>query len=175
MPAAVRLAFIAVEDTLPLRSVVLREGRPFTECRFAEDGEPGSFHVGAFLTTDTGGKQLVGIASWYRKDLEGESGAGWQLRGMAVAAAEQRHGVGGELLKFSEAHLRATSGVNYLWCNARVKAIGFYERHGWRAVSDAFEIAGVGPHRRMVKRILPATDKTHSKPRSSRSSSSRPR
>jgi GNAT superfamily N-acetyltransferase len=75
-----------------------------------------------------------------------------QLRGMAVDATAQRSGIGSALLEFAEAHLRAVGGTDYRWCNARVRAIPFYERHGWRVVSEEFEIPEVGPHQRMVKR-----------------------
>ncbi len=37
------------------------------------------------------------------------------------------------------------------WCNARSTAIRFYEKNGWRIVSDEFIIEKYGPHRRMVK------------------------
>jgi len=145
-PADIR--FITAEETLPLRSRVLREGRPFDECRFAEDGEPGSFHLGAFRLG-----ALIAMASWYPKDVEGRGGRGFQLRGMAVAPELQRTGSGSTLLGAGENHIRARRLADYLWCNARLRAIPFYERHGWAVIGDEFEIPEVGPHRRMLKRL----------------------
>ena len=142
------LQFITVEQTLPLRSRVLREGRPFDQCAFAEDGQAGSFHAGAFREG-----QIIGIASYYPKDLDGPTGRGFQLRGMAVVPEAQGTGVGRAILEFGEARIRSPRLADYLWCNARVSAIAFYERDGWAVVSEEFLIAEVGPHRRMVKRL----------------------
>lgn len=142
------IQFITVKQTLPLRSRVLREGRPFDQCTFAEDGQPGSFHIGSFRNDD-----VTGIASYYPKDLDGQRGRGFQLRGMAIAPDLQRAGAGRAILNFGEAHIRSEQLADYLWCNARVSAIPFYERDGWSVVSEAFLIPEVGPHCRMVKRL----------------------
>ncbi|MBI3879804.1 MAG: GNAT family N-acetyltransferase [Verrucomicrobia bacterium] len=153
------IRFIEVEDTLPLRSRVLRDNRPLEQCRFAEDGQAGSFHLGAFPGRNVAERlfaegQLLGIASYYPKALDGERGRGFQLRGMAVADELQRSGVGRALLQFGEQHLRAKRLADFLWCNARVSAIAFYERDGWRVVGEEFPIPEVGPHKRMVKSPL---------------------
>ena len=47
----------------------------------------------------------------------------------------------------------ARSPVRLFWCNARVPALRFYQRHGWRIVSDQFDIPTAGPHRKLVKRL----------------------
>ena len=33
-----------------------------------------------------------------------------------------------------------------LWCNARIKAVPFYERNGFAIHGGPFEIAGIGTH-----------------------------
>ncbi|HEY6169036.1 MAG TPA: GNAT family N-acetyltransferase [Verrucomicrobiae bacterium] len=142
------IRFITAEETLPLRSVVLREGRPFDQCRFAEDGQPGSFHNGGVSNG-----QIAAIASWYPKALDGHDGRGFQLRGMAVAPDLQRSGIGHALLVFGEQHVRDHDLADFLWCNARVSAVPFYERNGWTVIGAEFEIPEVGPHRKMVKRL----------------------
>jgi GNAT superfamily N-acetyltransferase len=70
---------------------------------------------------------------------------------MAVAPDLRGRGVGQALLNFLETSLRGESAVRQLWCNARTPAAGFYERQGWRAVSEVFEIPTAGPHVRMTK------------------------
>ena len=45
------------------------------------------------------------------------------------------------LLEHAESH-----GALRLWCNARTPARSFYERAGFRVVSDEFELPGIGPH-----------------------------
>ena len=39
-----------------------------------------------------------------------------------------------------------------LWCNARVPAMGFYQKLAWQVVSDEFHIPTAGPHVKMVRR-----------------------
>jgi ribosomal protein S18 acetylase RimI-like enzyme len=72
---------------------------------------------------------------------------------MAVSPEVRGRGVGQALLEFLESGLRAESPVRQLWCNARTPAVGFYERQGWRVVSEVFDIPTAGPHVRMVKRL----------------------
>ncbi len=55
------IQFITVEDALPLRNVVLREGKLTPdECRFPSDNLPGNFHLGYFDN-----EKLVCIASFH--------------------------------------------------------------------------------------------------------------
>ena len=44
---------------------------------------------------------------------------------------------------FREIH---SGGGSYLWCNARLIAVPFYERMGLTAVGDLFEMPEIGPH-----------------------------
>jgi hypothetical protein len=71
-----------------------------------------------------------------------------QLRGMAVVTEWQKAGVGRGLLLLLESELMLQS-VHLLWCNARQPAVPFYERLGWRTISEQFEIPTAGPHFRM--------------------------
>ena len=50
------------------------------------------------------------------------------------------------------APLRARGG-DLLWCNARVVALGFYERLGFVAEGPEFEIVPIGPHFVMTKNL----------------------
>jgi predicted GNAT family N-acyltransferase len=38
-----------------------------------------------------------------------------------------------------------------MWCNARIPAVPFYERLGWKTFGAAFEVAGIGPHVKMFR------------------------
>jgi len=76
----------------------------------------------------------------------------WQLRGMCTDGRHQSKGFGGRLLDCAEAVIVGDSKVRLFWCNARVPAIPFYERHGWIADSDVFDIPTAGPHRKMLKK-----------------------
>ena len=73
-------------------------------------------------------------------------GPAWQLRGMAVVPGLQGEGIGSSLL--TAVHRDVGEG---LWCNARERAVPFYQRHGWIIVSEPFDVGTIGPHRRMVR------------------------
>jgi ribosomal protein S18 acetylase RimI-like enzyme len=105
-----------------------------------------NFHLGGF---EAG--RLVAIASLYEEPLPDHPGAGWHLRGMAVAPEFQNQGVGGRLLDHALDLLAREHQADYVWCNARRVACGFYLGHGFEFISGEFEIPGIGPHRRMVR------------------------
>ena len=135
----------SLDEILALRHAVLRPGLPLESAAFDGDDAPDTHHFGAF---DAG--VAVGCLSFMRRDRDG---AAHQLRGMATAAAVRGAGVGRALLAFAEATLVAETGIRGLWCNARVESIGFYERLGWVAVSEEFDVPTVGLHRVMVRRF----------------------
>jgi GNAT superfamily N-acetyltransferase len=112
------------------------------ECRLPQDAQ--SVHFGAFRGAD-----LVSIVSAHPEDKFGGTGE-WRIRGMATEPSVQGQGAGGAVL---EALLAwgAAEGVPLFWCNARERAISFYQNHGFTVVSELFEIAGVGPHRVMKR------------------------
>jgi predicted GNAT family N-acyltransferase len=116
-----------------LRGRVLRPGMPPEASLFPGDDQPGTIHLGAF--TDEG--RLVGIATLVRNE-------GLQLRGMATEPDVRGTGAGAALLR--EAHRIAQESGEPLWCNARVVAVGFYERMGWRTEGEEFDVPTVGPH-----------------------------
>lgn len=133
--------FIKIEEALPLRNVVLRNGRLTPdECRFPSDNLPGSFHLGYF-----NGEEIICIASFHPQAYGEYSGVGYQLRGMATADGYKGKGVGSKLVKFAKQYLQGDS-ADYIWCNAREVAVRFYERSGFNIVSPQFDVPGIGPH-----------------------------
>ncbi|MFD0748893.1 GNAT family N-acetyltransferase [Mucilaginibacter calamicampi] len=135
------IKFIKVEEALPLRNTVLREGRlKPDECRFPSDNLPGNFHLGYFDNDE-----LICIASFHPQSYGEYAGVGYQLRGMATAGGYQGKGAGKQLVEFAKNYLRGRS-ASYMWCNARQVAVGFYERLGLKIVSPQFDVPGIGPH-----------------------------
>lgn len=129
---------------LPLRQQVLRPLLPTDAARFDGDDDPTTIHLAI-----RAGQDVIGVTSLYRRPCpDRDADAAMQLRGMAVAPKNRGRGVGSALLDSSVRHARAV-GVTVLWCNARVEAVGFYLRHGWRTLGREFDIPGVGPHHRM--------------------------
>ena len=133
---------------LPLRHAVLRPGRPIETAHFDGDDDPGTVHLAAALD---GSGEVVGCATLMR--CPWNDCPAWQLRGMATRADLARRGIGTAVLRAAERVVREHGGPPLLWCNARLVAVPFYESGGWRVVSAAFDIPGIGPHHAMVREL----------------------
>ncbi|QNK62954.1 GNAT family N-acetyltransferase [Pedobacter sp. PAMC26386] len=138
---------ISQEQTLPLRSAVLRNNMPPEECVFPTDSREGIFHLGCFVE-----EKLVCIGTFMPEDYKERGAGGFRLRGMATDPAYAGKGFGAELINFALNELRSVHAA-YIWCNARTAAVGFYSRLGFEVISEEFEIPGVGPHYDMFSQI----------------------
>lgn len=143
----VRVRRAGAGDVVDLRHAILRAGLPRETAVFENDDNPESRHV---VAVDADGR-TVGCATFHFTTWDG--GPAWQLRGMATDPAFRGTGLGKAMLAFAESGLRAETPVRQLWCNARVPAIGFYERLGWHVVSEPFEVPTAGPHVKMTKSL----------------------
>lgn len=142
------IRFIPVEELLPVRNEVLREGRLTNEeCRFPGDKAEGAFHLGYFIRDE-----LACIASFQPQPYEKYPGVAYQLRGMATIEKYRSQGLGNQLVNFAVVYLRGQK-ANYVWCNARKKAVRFYKSLGFEIISEEFEIKGIGPHYVMYLKI----------------------
>jgi len=142
------IKIISPLDTYTVRHPELRKGKPLSSCAFQGDELPSTLHLGAFLS-----KNLIGVASFMANSTDDNfSKQQMQLRGMAVLEAEHQKGYGAQILKEGEFILKK-QGCELLWMNARIKAVGFYERLGYRKLGDAFEISEVGLHYKMLKNL----------------------
>jgi GNAT superfamily N-acetyltransferase len=136
-----RIRFIRTEETYPLRLLVLRPGGVVEDCVWANDRLEGSFHLAAQL-----GEHRVSVGSFYPEkhpDLKGWKQ--FRLRGMATHPDFQGQGAGTRLLRFALEHLKAQH-ADRLWCNARIKAVPFYEALGFVKEGPEFDIPGIGGH-----------------------------
>ncbi len=73
-------------------------------------------------------------------------------RGMATTMAVRGSGVGLRLLDACVDHVSQSGGM-LLWCNARITAQGFYERAGFHAEGDPFELPEIGTHILMLRAL----------------------
>jgi GNAT superfamily N-acetyltransferase len=142
----IQIRRVLVDEVVDLRHEVLRQGLPRDSAIFAGDHDTESRHYGAFQ-----GHRLIGCATLHKNPWQDEPA--WQLRGMAVAHSHRGAGVGRQLLDFLESDVRAGSALRLLWANARVPALAFYEKLGWRVVSDVFDIPTAGPHRKIFRQL----------------------
>ena len=132
---------VSVAEARSIRREVLRPGRPESEVTYPHDDSVSAIHLGVFE-----GNGLIGAATFLPEECAGHKGAiAWRLRGMAVVESARARGLGSELL--SHGINRAShSGVDIVWCNGRVPARSFYERHGFSAIGEEFFIPVTGPH-----------------------------
>jgi predicted GNAT family N-acyltransferase len=140
---------VALEDILSVRWKVLRPGKPRESAVFPGDDAPNTEHWAAF---DAEGR-VVSVASIYEAPLPQEqrtihphAQTYRQLRGMATDSTLQGKGPGSALIRGVIRSLSDRKSPTLFWCNARERAVPFYERHGFRVTSDRFDIPGVGPH-----------------------------
>jgi predicted GNAT family N-acyltransferase len=132
-----------IKEVLPLRMKVLRPGLPVEEGMFPGDEDETTFHLGLFE-----GNNLISIASFYRENKEGYDGQGYRLRSMATGPEYQGKGYGKRILDAGIGVLKEND-IDYLWCNARTSATGFYRTFGFDVISPEFEIPHIGPHYEM--------------------------
>lgn len=143
---------VQVEQIMDLRHRILREGLPVETANFPGDNDSTTWHFAAFhmdRACNPVGNAIC-CASFMLNFLD--EVPAWQLRGMATDTMYQGGGVGKLLLVWAEQTL-AERSEKLFWCNARMPAVEFYEKQGWRCISDVFDIPTAGPHRKMMKQL----------------------
>jgi predicted GNAT family N-acyltransferase len=142
----IKVKKITYLDTFPVRSAVLREGKPIETCFFLRDDAEETTHFGLFDN-----QKLIGVASVFKvKNKNFEANNQFQLRGMAILREYQGLGCGNLLLK-EVCKFVVTKDVEVLWFNARENAVKFYKNQGFSVLGDSFEIPEIGAHYLMNK------------------------
>lgn len=141
-PVVIRTA--RAEEIIDLRHRVLRAGLPRSEAVFAGDDLPSTHHFAA-LGQSSG---VIGCATFHLNSWQDEPA--FQLRGMATDPAWAGKGIGTAVLTRAITTIKSMSPVQQFWCNARLIAVPFYQKLGWKIASERFEIPTAGPHHRMV-------------------------
>jgi hypothetical protein len=127
---------ISAQDTYPIRQQVLVPSHELKKAKFVnDDDEDVSFHLGAFKD-----HKLVSVASFfYERNPIFTDLHQYQLRSELLTTAFP-------IIKQNFCTL--------LWCNARLSAVGYYEKVGFKKLNDdVFEIEDIGPHVLMYKNI----------------------
>ena len=152
---APRVVALTPEETYPLRHRVLRPHQTLADCAFPMDAVPRAFHAGVRLAAGS----LVAIGSIVPEaDVSGRFPFGdWRLRGMAVHPDHRGARHGRRVLDALVAHARDGGGAAP-WCNARERALTFYERAGFRRYGERFDLPAIGPHF-VMGRVLPPRPK----------------
>jgi predicted GNAT family N-acyltransferase len=145
---------VPAEATYALRGAVLRPGGG--DVVWAGDEDPATFHLAA--RTPDG--RVVGVVRYSPAPCPWRIAVNpWQLRGMATDASVRGSGAGRALVDAGAAAV-ADRGGDLVWCDARLAAVGFYERMGFTVVSEPFDKPGIGPHLGMVKDLASLTPRT---------------
>jgi len=138
---------ITSAETYAVRHPVLRAGRPIETCAMPGDDAEDTFHLGLFED-----EQLIGVVTFMNATKPQFKGKQYQLRGMAVLDGYQGKGLGNLLVAAGETRLKA-AGYKLLWCNARIKALNFYTRKGFKIEGEPFEIDLIGTHYLLYKNL----------------------
>ena len=132
----------------PLRQAVLRPHQRAEELVWPRDLEPSTLHVAAF-----DGDRIVAVATVAEEPHPtAPAPEDWRVRGMATEPDARGSGSGGALLQALLEHARANGGRR-VWCTARTNARSFYERWGFTAEGEEFELPAIGPHVIMATRL----------------------
>jgi len=129
-------------DTFPLRQRVLRPHETHDELAARGAGDSDPCH---FAAVDDGA--VIGSAVVAREPppLSPDRDPSWRLRGMATADDRRNEGVGAAVLEVVIEHVRRNGG-GLLWCNARSRAVPFYERAGFATRGEGWNDPILGPH-----------------------------
>lgn len=131
-----------LDEIKHLRTKILRPNFPPGELALYDaDALPETLHVGAF-----NGLQNLGAATFLVDTYPGTGEVAIRLRGMVVQKDLQGEGIGTRLLEHAYTLFFGRFGLRFLWCNARVSALGFYENQKFETFGDVFDIPGIGPH-----------------------------
>lgn len=139
---------ITSEDTHALRLLVLRPGGSARDVSWPHDTDESAFHLGV-----RNGAGLIGIGSFHPERQKGIKGPRqFRIRGMATHPDHRSRGAGSLIVQRGMEELRGRN-VEIIWCNARIKAVPFYEREGFEPHGEPFELPGIGMHQVMWRKL----------------------
>lgn len=142
MKTEIRLAHAT--EIQSLRKLVLWPHKSFEECVLESDFHPETFHVASFYNG-----QCVGTSTW-----QNECSDKWakknvfRLRAMAVHLDFRRLGIGDKLIQHGINRCKE-SGVQGVWCDARIGAVDFYSELNFKVMGDLYFVANIGWHKFM--------------------------
>lgn len=144
--------------TWPLRQEVLRPGRAVRDCVYPGEDDSRTVHAAALQRPVPPAGDFtvlaVGVVMAEAPPWDTEIDDGWRLRGMATRPDHRGQGLGSWVLDFLTGHVSGQGG-GLLWCNARVPALGLYQRAGFSSRGPVFELPEIGPHQVMWRTVEP--------------------
>lgn len=137
---------ISSGETYVLRHLILWPHIKNTEdCTIDIDEREDAIHLGTFV-----GDRLISVCSLFaQKNSKIDSGKQYRLRAMATHPDFRGRNAGKMLVEFAVELLKSRD-YDFLWCDAREVALGFYGKLGFEVVGDWYEVMDVGRHKTMV-------------------------
>jgi len=124
------------------------------ECTIDIDQAAHAHHVGAFNPQG----HHVGVCSLFAQRSERYPSvlpldeSVYRLRVMGTLPEVRGQGAGAAIIEYACDWCRK-EGASWLWCDAREVAFDFYEKVGFSFVSEPYEVAQIGPHRMMARKL----------------------
>ena len=140
---------LSPEETYVLRNKVLwPHKKSLAECVMDIDDLETTFHVGVEKEGE-----IVAIGTFIKQnnpnfDTENQ----YRLRAMATAPEVRGQGAGRMLINDALEQLK-TKNISLLWCDARLVAVAFYKKMGFKIKGKQYEIPIIGPHYLMYKEL----------------------
>tara|TARA_B100000614_G_scaffold248500_1_gene256448 strand:+ start:54 stop:497 length:444 start_codon:yes stop_codon:yes gene_type:complete len=139
---------IKPKDCYFIRHQVLWQHKTFDDCGIDIDDHEGAFHLGAYK-----GDELICVASFFRQSqAKFSEQRQYRLRAMATLSSAQNTGAARALLNTAFKILK-DKDQKLLWCDARIKATGFYVKLGFEKLGDSYSIPIIGLHYLMYKTL----------------------
>jgi GNAT superfamily N-acetyltransferase len=136
---------ISPEETRELRHQVLWPHiNRMEDCVIEIDHREDAFHLGAYI-----GGDLAAIGSFFQMETTKLAlHPQYRLRAMASHTNYRGSGAGKQLVMHGLDILRQR-GIAVLWCDARLKATGFYASLGFQWMEEIYDVPSIGPHQFM--------------------------
>ena len=143
----IKIGRIKAKETYAVRHTILRPNQTIAQCQYPGDLDDSTAHFGAFQ-----GLHLVGILSIYDANNNHFNDSHcWQLRAMATVESIRGQGCGLKLLRAAEEYTLKL-GTGCIWANARINAVGFYQKAGYVITGEEFNVPDIGPHLLVYRR-----------------------
>ena len=146
---------ISASETRFLRHQVLWPHKPSPAvCTIDVDESEYAHHVGAFSEAGL----HVGVCSLFRQRSDRFPAVLpadeliYRLRVMGTLPEVRGQGAGAAIVRYA-ANWSREQGALWLWCDAREVAFPFYERMGFKFISDGYNVPEIGPHRMMALKL----------------------
>jgi GNAT superfamily N-acetyltransferase len=152
---------ITASEVLPTRAQVLRPHHPLMDAVFEGDNGPEAAHFGAGTQVD----EILSVGSIYPEVFPAAllghlerillNFEFWRLRGMATLETARGLGLGAKILQscINEVRTQRPERSVVIWAHARIGALKFYRRHGFKVVGPEYDIPGIGAHHLIVMEV----------------------